>query len=120
MNDTVKLDSMNTKQEVEDFMRVLSDQGTSRSKTSERLSELKKYLAGRTIVSLTLGFEPDEKFMSEVKKWLDREMGENILIDLSVNRKIIGGVQIIANDHFRDFSLSSRLTTEVLGRNVTN
>lgn len=59
-------------------------------------------------VSLKLAFEPRREFLAQVKKWFEYNLEGPVVIDLAVDPSIIGGAVIIANDHYKDFSIAKR------------
>jgi uncharacterized protein YuzE len=132
MNDFEKIvGSMLTKQRAEHFMNYLESKGYSASgfgeyaanfglsgddidnfkemKTKQILDFLKDSFSKFKFVSITLAFEPSNKFLQNIKVWLEKNMEEKVLVDLTINRKIIGGAVVIANNRYKDYSISSKI-----------
>lgn len=72
------------------------------------VEKVKKLVFESKLVTLVLAFEPSSRFLFDVKKWLEENLGEQVLIDLVVDYQLVGGLKIICNNHFRDYSLVSR------------
>lgn len=120
-----------TKQEAEDFMNYLEDLGSkslglgdgasrfgvgddlvnffSKTKSAQILTLFKNKFVSTTLISLKLAFKPSSEFLKTVKAWFEENAGIKVLLDLSVDPKIIGGAIIIANNHYRDYSVLSRI-----------
>jgi hypothetical protein len=124
-------DVFTTKQEAERFMSYLEELGPkslglgegafrfgvgtdavnyfAKTKSVQALSLLKEKFKSTPSVSLRLAFRPKDSFLKSVKGWFDENAGMSVLIDLSVDPRIIGGAVIIANNHYRDYSVLSQI-----------
>ena len=67
--------------------------------------ELKNYLQKIPQVKLEIAFEPSEDFLLRIKKWFKEENHQEVILDITVNPKIVGGAIIEYQGYFRDFSL---------------
>ena len=68
------------------------------------LKELLRIINSLKEVGLRLAFEPSSNAVDRFLGYLRNATGENIILNLSIDPQIIGGVQIIFNGEFRDFS----------------
>ena len=132
MADVEKLvDFMLTKEEAERFMAYLEARGLKgvglgqeaskfgldnatiaefeTMKSNQVLSLFKEYFGKISIVTLKIAFEPSEGFLKRVKAWLERTIGARALVDVTTDAGLIGGAVLIANNHYRDYSIGSRL-----------
>ena len=71
--------------------------------------EFEELLAGAKQVSVTLAFYPRESLLSKISDWFTRNLGEKTIIDLIVDPGIVGGLKVLCNDHFRDYSVRGQL-----------
>lgn len=58
-------------------------------------------------VTLTLAFEPDFDFVRKLNEYFSQNMGHRVTLDLKVDKKIVGGAIVIANNHWRDYSVAA-------------
>ncbi|KKQ51415.1 hypothetical protein A2865_02810 [Candidatus Woesebacteria bacterium RIFCSPHIGHO2_01_FULL_39_17] len=70
------------------------------------LRGLEKELRGLKDVYLTIAFEPTQDQIDTMASFLKQEIGSSIILNLSYDPQIIGGVQIIYEGLFRDFSFN--------------
>lgn len=93
-----------TKQEGEELI----DRMEAGGKVSEEyIEEFKRAFLKKTFVVLTLAFKPNAPFVTKLKSWFCQNMGEDVLLDLKIDEKIVGGVVLICNNHYKDYSLAS-------------
>src|SRR3989344_568836 len=89
---------------------------------SEKLSKLENEMAlsevhelfrkcfyKRDFVSLTLAFEPSDTFLREITEFFEENLWKKVIIDLEIDEDLIGGARVSCNDHFRDFSLLTKV-----------
>lgn len=123
-----------TKREAEEFMFYLEERGSkelglgegalifgidsrtaeslAKMKSSQILSLFKKLYSSLKVVKLAIAFEPRHEFIEKVKNWLEGTSGTYTLVDLEIDKNLIGGAIVIANNHYRDFSLVSKIQPE--------
>lgn len=94
--------NLTTKQQGEEF---LNDPGYSKVWKDE----FRRKLLKRESINLTLAFQPSEDFLLFLKKWFEVNMGQEILIDLIIDEKIVGGAILICRNHYKDYSLISTI-----------
>ncbi|MFI5205507.1 MAG: F0F1 ATP synthase subunit delta [Candidatus Paceibacterales bacterium] len=90
--------TMITKQDGDDFV-AFSGKG------QKFLREFQRVFLRETFVGLTLAFSPDRKFLEKLQKWFSDNMGKRVFIDLTVDENIVGGIVLVCNMRWRDYSL---------------
>lgn len=73
------------------------------------LTTLREHIKNMPVVTIHIAFEPNDGIVKEVSEWFVEGFGKNILIDLQLDRSLIGGAKIIFNASEKDFSLRKRL-----------
>lgn len=73
------------------------------------LDALEKDASSIEILEITVAFNPTQRFLSELKNWISKNIKENILIDLKVNESIVAGAEIVYQGNYRDFTISNKL-----------
>ncbi len=66
-------------------------------------------ISGLPILRLTLAFEPSESVINTLSYWVRTNLDSGILLDLSMDRSILGGAIIVYSGKFYDFSLRKNL-----------
>jgi hypothetical protein len=61
------------------------------------------------ILKLILAFEPSEVVINDISHWARVNLERGILIDLSMDRNLLGGAVIIYKGKFYDFSVRKKL-----------
>jgi len=85
--------------------------GSERSQEilSRKLSELKKSLDELVVVKLTLAFEPSTSTIDKILAFLRQNFGEQTILELRFESKILGGVIFEFKGLYKDYTLKSRL-----------
>lgn len=130
MRDAEKLFSgVKTRQEAEDIveaLQVLNKSRGARKDVSEKLLrqlgkmgrdsgfgalllEFEKLLFGANSVVLTLSFYPTEGVIHRICGWFEENLETRVILDLVVDPDIIGGLKVMCNDRFRDYSVRTKL-----------
>jgi F0F1-type ATP synthase delta subunit len=130
MKDAEKLFSkVKTRQEAEDVVGAL--QGMQRSKGARKdisekllrqleslgrksgygvlLTEFEQLFYGAKTVVLTLSFYPTEAVIDRICGWFEENLEERVIVDLIVDTDIIGGLKVMCNERFRDYSVRTKL-----------
>lgn len=74
-------------------------------KQIEFLDELRNYLLSLPKIKLTLAFQPNKEFLKQISEWLQKEVGQKIVLNIFVNPHIVGGAIIEYKGRYLDFSL---------------
>lgn len=60
-------------------------------------------------VKLSLAFLPSLDFLKKISNWLVDELGKKVVVDISVDDKIIAGATIEYDGEYRDYSFAAKL-----------
>jgi len=82
---------------------------SSPEEQSSFFKELENFLLKIPKVKLEIAFEPSEEFISKVKEWFKEKIKKRVILDISVNPKIVGGARIEFQGKWRDFSLEKEI-----------
>ncbi len=93
----------------EELSLVLDEITKKRLKGKKIPSDLEKKLRALPKLRLEIAFSPPESFIKRVSQWLEKELGQKIILDVVVNPKIIGGAVIEFQGKWRDFSLAKEI-----------
>lgn len=76
-------------------------------------SELKEKLGSLEIVTLTLAFDPPEGFIRELSGKIRSLTGTQVILDLKVDKHLLGGVMLIYQGRYTDLSLRKRFDLKI-------
>lgn len=76
----------------------------------EGIAELEKKLLALPEIKLEIAFSPNDSFLEKISQWLEKELGQKVILDITVNPKVVAGAIIEYQGFFRDFSLAKNLT----------
>lgn len=96
------------REELRKELQKLENEGVISTSPNQQFSffeELKNYLQKIPYLKLEIAFEPSEDFLSKIKKWFREENHQEVILDLIINPKIVGGAVIEYRGSWRDFSL---------------
>lgn len=82
---------------------------SSRGQQEKFLTELKDYLQEIPQIKITIAFSPSDSFLEEISQWLENEVGERVIIDLTVNHRIVGGAIIEYQGRYLNFALDQKI-----------
>lgn len=83
------------------------------------LEELVAQLKKLTLAKVTLAFEPNDEFVAKLSSEITGIVGKKVIIDISVEPKIVGGLLLEYQGHYRDYSLRSKVDEFVKQRVAT-
>ena len=63
------------------------------------------------VVSLQLAFEPTEPIIESLSSWFVQNIKTKVILDIHLERKIIGGALISLNGIYDDFTLKTKIET---------
>ncbi len=92
-------------------IRKLVKQDTSSKKEEIKilLSNMYRTICALPIVQLTLAFEPSEAVIGNISRWARKNLAAGILLDLSLDRSVLGGAIIVYHGKFYDLTLRKKL-----------
>ena len=68
-----------------------------------------KTICSLPMLQLTLAFEPSEAVIANVSRWARQNFANGILLDLSLDRNILGGAIVMYHGRFYDLTLRKNL-----------
>jgi len=71
--------------------------------------KLEKELKSLPEIKLEIAFSPDDNSLERISQWLEKELGQKIILDLTINPKIVAGAIIEYRGNWRDFSLAKEI-----------
>ncbi|HMS23157.1 MAG TPA: hypothetical protein PKA38_05380 [Candidatus Levybacteria bacterium] len=77
----------------------------------EALSKIQSLGNKIPVVSLQLAFEPTEPMIASFSFWFIKNIGSKVILDIQLERKIIGGALIALNGTYDDFTLKTKIDT---------
>lgn len=94
----------------EQLKEILGQQDlSSREQRKKFLSQLKERLQELPQVRITIAFVPSDSFLKEISQWLENEIGDKVIIDLTVNHKIVGGAIIEYQGRYLNLALNKKI-----------
>ncbi len=57
------------------------------------------------VISMVLAFEPREQTLQNLSRWFLLNANKQVLLDIKVDRSLIGGAAILSNGKYLDFSI---------------
>lgn len=69
------------------------------------IEELKKL----QVIGVTVAFEPSDHFIAKLNNEISAAAGQKVVLDISVDPKIVGGLVIEYQGKYRDYSLKSKV-----------
>jgi len=93
----------------EELIFFLEEIGQKKIEKDEKISELEKKLWSLPEIRLEIAFSPDDDFLNRVSQWLEKELGKKIILDLTINPRVVAGAIIEYQGNWRDFSLAKKI-----------
>jgi len=81
----------------------------------EEIYELEKKLRSLPEIKLEIAFYPSDDFISKISWWLEKELGQKTILDITVNLKIVAGAIIEYKGNWRDFSIAKKINQLLAG-----
>lgn len=92
-------------------IRSLVKQTTTSKKEEIKtlFSNMYRTICALPILQLTLAFEPSEAVIGNISRWARQNLAAGILLDLSLDRSVLGGAIIVYHGKFYDLTLRKKL-----------
>ena len=103
------------------FMTILRNNGVnaeSRLAIKTFIDKIQEHISALPTISLTLAFEPTEKTLQGLSRWFILNIKKQVLFDITVDTKLIGGAVISSGGRFLDYSIKpdfERIFRETFG-----
>ena len=85
----------------------------------EEASILEKELRALPEMKLDIAFFPTDNFLNRISQWLQKEFDQRIILDITVNPKVVAGAIIEYQGNWRDFSLAKKID-QLFGGKLTS
>lgn len=95
-----------TKEELISFLEEIAQK---KFQKEEGVLKLEKKLQSLPEIKLEIAFSPEDDFLNKISQWLEKELGQKIILDITCNPKIVAGAIIEYRGFFRDFSLAKKI-----------
>ncbi len=82
---------------------------TGKDEIKQFLSQGYKTICALPILRLTLAFEPSETAINDISDWARNNIEERIILDLTLDRRLLGGALIEYKGKYYDYSLKTKL-----------
>ena len=77
--------------------------------TQEFFKALNDSLSSLKVIDMTFAFKPSERLIVDIASWLSANAEEKLLIGVSVDESIVGGLAINLSGNHREYSLRKKL-----------
>lgn len=75
----------------------------------EALEKIKKEGETLPIVTLQLAFEPTRDILKNIHLWFLRRMEKTVLLEITLERQVLGGAFISFNGTYKDYTLKTKI-----------
>ena len=82
------------------------------------LKTLKAKINTLTYLNLTIAFEPTEDAIGRIHNWVKQNLGEGICLNLTIDKKILGGAVVEYKGKVASFTLLTKVDQYFLNNNV--
>ena len=73
------------------------------------LNSLEEYLKNLKEINITLAFDPTERIIDNIYAWVAKNVGQDVIISLAIEPRILGGAVLSYKGLYFDYSLSKKL-----------
>lgn len=81
----------------------------NRDKVKITIKQLQESIKTCKKIQLTLAFQPDEETISDLSSWIKTNAGKEFILDIEIQKTLIGGALITANGLHKDYSMHKKL-----------
>lgn len=100
------------------FLSLMRDnqiQPESNTDLKEFFQTIQKQIASLPLLTLTLAFEPTEQTLKTLSEWFLLNLKKQVLFDITVDQKLIGGATITYNGKYQDYSIRPKVEAIIAG-----
>lgn len=117
LTNALKKISVQTEEKLKGIFKKNNLDILDRETVKNDLSQLKKILKSFKVIKLSIAFYPSREIIEKVSKWIKSNLGAEYLLDIEVNKSIIGGAIIVFNGKYRDMTLRKTLEETFANKN---
>lgn len=103
----------------EKFLNLLRDNNINPGDNSALegfIEKLQEKIKSLPVVSLSIAFEPDAKTLETISEWFLLNAKKEVLLDIVIDVRIVGGVTIYYNGKFKDYSIQPKIQSIISNR----
>jgi len=72
-------------------------------------AKLEKEISRLKIIGLVVAFEPTEENIARIFDWISQKISRYIVLDINIDKNIIGGAVLVIGGKYKDYSVRRRL-----------
>lgn len=103
--------SIEKKNQILSFLQKSDTDVTNLVKVQEKLELIKELGGVIPVISLHLSFEPTEQIVENLSLWLLRNVKQKVLLDINLDRGLLGGAYLSLSGVYFDGSLRTKVET---------
>ncbi len=104
-----KILSVDKKKNLFEYLKTSGVKPSSIISVKQELQKIKKMGDALPVVNLVLAVEPTYGIIKNISLWFTKRFGHKVIIDLSLERKLLGGAFISFNGLYKDYTLRTRV-----------
>lgn len=104
-----KLISKDKKKSLLHYFKTANVRTDNPVEVNQALSKIQALGNSLPVVSLELAIEPTEETIKAISFWFIRRLQTKVILDITLERRIIGGAYIAFNGTYRDYSLQTKI-----------
>ena len=78
--------------------------------------ELEKKLRSLPEIKLGIAFYPNDNFINKLSRWMEKELGQKTILDITVNQKLVAGAIVEYRGNWRDFTSAKEIDKLLAGK----
>lgn len=82
---------------------------SNRQQAENFFESLKQELTQIPLIGLTVGFTPSKESVAAIASWVHTNVSNKLILDITVDKEILGGATISFNGFYKDLSLKKVL-----------
>lgn len=102
--------SLRTAELIHSLLQEQNVEMTSRTQVNQLLESLKNELAEMKTVQITLAIKPQHGFLDQLSAWINTNIQEKSLLQLTIDPQIIGGIILLHQGKYINLSLKKKVT----------
>lgn len=104
-----KIVSADKKNSLINYFKTVNANTSNLIEINQALSKIREIGDAIPIVTLELAFEPTEGVIKAIGYWFLKRLQTKVILDLHLERSIIGGAYIAFNGTYRDYTLQTKI-----------
>ncbi len=99
-------------EDFENYLQELEKKGLASQSPSQQLEffeKIKKTVQELPQIKLEIAFQPSNNFLLKVKEWLKEATGQEMILDVTQNPELVGGVTVEYRGKYINLSLAKKI-----------